>query len=76
MFKVPENVGNKYRFVTLSALRAEQLQIGATPRVQVPSEKPTVVAQAEVAAGLVQEWDPSEAGAELGGDAGAGESGE
>ena len=61
MFKVPENMGNKYRFVTLSALRAEQLQVGATPRLEVSTEKHTVVAQAEVAAGLVEAWDPSEA---------------
>ena len=59
MFKVPENMGNKYRFVTLSALRAEQLQIGAQPRVDASSEKYTVVAQAEVAAGLVESWEPS-----------------
>jgi DNA-directed RNA polymerase omega subunit len=74
MFKVPENMGNKYRFVTLSALRAEQLQVGATPRVHASSEKPTVVAQAEVAAGVVEEWDPSEAGAEAGADAESAES--
>lgn len=74
MFKVPENMGNKYRFVTLSALRAEQLQVGATPRVEASSEKPTVVAQAEVAAGVVEEWDPAEAGTEFGADAEAGES--
>jgi DNA-directed RNA polymerase omega subunit len=59
MFKVPENMGNKYRFVTLSALRAEQLQVGAQPRVDASSEKYTVVAQAEVAAGLVEPWEPS-----------------
>lgn len=61
MFKVPENLDSKYRFVTLSALRAEQLQVGAQPRVQQPSHKHTVVAQEEVAAGLVEPWDPEEA---------------
>lgn len=60
MFKVPENMGNKYRFVTLSALRAEQLQVGAAPRLEASSEKYTVVAQAEVAAGLVEQWEPGE----------------
>lgn len=60
MFKVPENMGNKYRFVTLSALRAEQLQVGAQPRIEAASEKYTVVAQAEVAAGLVEPWEPGE----------------
>jgi DNA-directed RNA polymerase omega subunit len=61
MFKVPENLESKYRFVTLSALRAEQLQIGAQPRVPQPSHKHTVAAQEEVAAGLVEAWDPEEA---------------
>lgn len=61
MFKVPENLESKYRFVTLSALRAEQLQVGAQPRTADPSHKYTVAAQEEVAAGLVEAWDPAEA---------------
>ena len=57
MFKLPENVESKYRFVMLSALRAEQLQLGAIPRVDSMSTKATVVAQEEVAEGLVEAWD-------------------
>ena len=60
MFKIPENVGSKYRFVMLAALRAEQLQSGAIPRVDSESIKPTVVAQQEVAAGVVDVWDGTE----------------
>jgi DNA-directed RNA polymerase omega subunit len=60
MFKIPENLDSKYRFVILSALRAEQLQVGAIPRVKALSRKPTVIAQQEVAEGLVGEWDPSQ----------------
>lgn len=60
MFKIPENLDSKYRFVILSALRAEQLQVGAIPRVRAISRKPTVIAQQEVAEGLVGEWDPSQ----------------
>ncbi len=60
MFKVPEDVENKYRFVALAALRAEQLQVGALPRIQTPSRKPTVVAQEEVAAGVVQPVEEAE----------------
>ena len=56
MFKLPEELESKYRFVTLAALRAEQLQAGALPRVETPSRKPTVIAQQEVAGGLVSEW--------------------
>ena len=58
MFKLPENLESKYRFVILSALRAEQLQAGALPRVESPSHKATVVAQEEVATGVVGPWDP------------------
>jgi DNA-directed RNA polymerase omega subunit len=61
MFKIPDNVGSKYRFVMLSALRAEQLQSGAIPRIDSESIKHTVVAQQEVAAGVVEEWDGTEA---------------
>lgn len=59
MFKLPENLESKYRFVILSALRAEQLQAGAVPRVPAESRKATVVAQEEVACGAVAAWDPS-----------------
>ena len=60
MFKLPEDLHNKYRFVTLSALRAEQLQAGARPRVGGSTRKLTIVAQEEVALGLVVAWDPNE----------------
>ncbi|HEX4823325.1 MAG TPA: DNA-directed RNA polymerase subunit omega [Candidatus Polarisedimenticolaceae bacterium] len=60
MFKIPESFGSKYRFVMLAALRAEQLQQGALPRVETVSHKPTVMAQEEVAAGVVEAWDGSE----------------
>jgi len=60
MFKLPDDLENKYRFVTLAAKRAEQLQVGALPRVGVGEgeRKATVVAQEEVAAGLVEVWSP------------------
>jgi len=69
MFKLPEDLENKYRFVTLASKRAEQLQMGALPRVGNPERKSTVIAQEEVATGMVQAWDPDqeldlEAGAE------------
>jgi DNA-directed RNA polymerase omega subunit len=56
MYKLPEDLESKYRFVTLAALRAEQLQAGALPRVQSGSRKPTVVAQQEVSEGAVAAW--------------------
>jgi DNA-directed RNA polymerase omega subunit len=59
MFKLPESIENKYRFVTLAAKRAEQLQAGALPRVQETERKSTVLAQQEVAAGLIELWSPA-----------------
>jgi DNA-directed RNA polymerase omega subunit len=68
MFKLPENIENKYRFVTLASKRAEQLQFGALPRITDTARKTTVIAQEEVATGLVTVWVPEEDQ-----DAGAGE---
>jgi DNA-directed RNA polymerase omega subunit len=72
MFKIPEAVQNKYEFVTLAAKRAEQLQMGALPRLDSPSTKVTVVAQEEVSRGLILlqgDEEPAEAaGADGAGD--------
>ena len=59
MYRLPENLKSKYEFVTLSAKRAEQLQAGALPRCDHDeNSKVTVIAQAEVAKGVVREFDP------------------
>ena len=60
MFKLPEDIENKYRFVTLASKRAEQLQFGALPRVADTARKSTVIAQEEVATGLVDLYAPAE----------------
>ena len=65
MFKLPEDLMNKYRFVTLASKRAEQLQMGALPRVEDPERKSTVLAQEEVAEGLIELWDPADEQLEL-----------
>ncbi len=57
MLKPPQPAMSKYRFVMLAALRAEQLQAGAIPRIDSDTRKPTVLAQEEVAAGVVEAWD-------------------
>jgi DNA-directed RNA polymerase omega subunit len=57
MIKLPDNTMSKYRFVMLAALRAEQLQAGAIPRIDSDTSKATVLAQEEVAAGVVDAWD-------------------
>ena len=60
MHRLPEDMDSKYEFVTLAALRAEQLQAGALPRVAAGGRKSTVIAQEEVSQGLVTPWDPSQ----------------
>lgn len=60
MYKLPENIESKYKFVTLASKRAEQLQAGAPARVVTAGRKFTVVAQAEVAEGEVDVWEPEE----------------
>ena len=60
MYKLPEDLESKYKFVTLASKRAEQLQTGAPPRVDALERKVTIIAQAEVAEGAVDVWDPGE----------------
>jgi len=60
MFKIPEFMKSKYEFVMLAAKRAEQLQMGALPRVDSSSAKVTVIAQQEVAEGQVSIFDPEQ----------------
>ena len=61
MYKLPKELESKYRFVTLASKRAEQLQMGARPRIDGDgTRKLTVVAQEEVATGVVDVWKPEE----------------
>ena len=60
MYKLPEDMKSKYAFVTMASKRAEQLQMGAPARVELEGRKCTVIAQAEVALGLVEVWEPEE----------------
>ncbi len=60
MYKLPEDLESKYKFVTLASKRAEQLQTGARARIVAPDRKFTVVAQAEVAEGVVTAWEPED----------------
>ncbi len=62
MYKLPKGITlSKYQFVTLASKRAEQLQMGALPRIKVgANRKFTVVAQEEVARGLVEIWTPDD----------------
>ena len=62
MYKLPKDMTHsKYQFVTLASKRAEQLQMGALPRTdETEARKVTIIAQEEVATGLVGVWAPEE----------------
>jgi DNA-directed RNA polymerase omega subunit len=51
--KLPENIDSKFRLITITAMRAKQLQRGARPRVDSESTKPTAIARQEVMAGSI-----------------------
>jgi len=53
---LPKEVDSKFRFITVSAQRANQLQNGAKPRVESRSRKATRVAMEEVLAEAVS-WE-------------------
>jgi DNA-directed RNA polymerase subunit omega len=56
---MPKDVDSKFRFITVAAQRAKQLQNGAKPRVESRTRKPTRVAMQEVLAGAVS-WEIKE----------------
>ena len=53
---LPKDVDSKFRFITVAAQRAKQLQNGAKARVEARSRKPTRVAMQEVLANAVS-WE-------------------
>lgn len=53
---LPKDVDSKFRFITVAAQRAKQLQNGAKPRVETRSRKPTRIAMQEVLAGAIS-WE-------------------
>jgi DNA-directed RNA polymerase subunit omega len=53
---LPKDVDSKFRFITVAAQRAKQLQGGAKPRVETRSRKPTRIAVEETIAGTIS-WD-------------------
>ena len=60
---LPRDVDSKFRFITVAAQRAKQLQNGAKPRVDVRSRKSTRIAMHEVLHGTVS-WEVREPGQE------------
>jgi len=53
---LPRDVDSKFRFITVAAQRAKQLQSGAKPRVETQSRKSTRIAVEETIAGTVS-WE-------------------
>jgi DNA-directed RNA polymerase subunit omega len=53
---LPKDVDSKFRFITVAAQRAKQIQNGAKPRIESRTRKPTRVAMQEVLAGAVS-WE-------------------
>ncbi len=56
---LPKDVDSKFRFITVAAQRAKQIQNGAKPRVEAKTRKPTRVAIEEVLANAVS-WEMRE----------------
>jgi DNA-directed RNA polymerase subunit omega len=56
---LPRDVDSKFRFITVAAQRAKQVQNGAKPRVDAKSRKPTRVAIEEVLANAIS-WEMRE----------------
>ena len=53
---LPRDVESKFRFITVAAQRAKQLQSGAKPRIDTESRKPTRIAIEETIAETVS-WE-------------------
>lgn len=56
MIKFPDRIDSKFRYVLLSATRAEQLLRGARPKSEPGLDKPGRIAMKEIGQELV-DWD-------------------
>ena len=56
MDHIPEKIDRKFRYVLLSAHRAEQMMRGSMPKLPQEGTKLTTVAMDEIRTGVVQ-WD-------------------
>ena len=54
--RIPERIDSTFRYILLSARRAEQLIRGARPKVETGTSKPSRVAMREVSDELI-DWD-------------------
>ena len=50
-----EKINNHFTLVLVASHRAQQLQEGAAPKIEVTNEKPSIIALREIAEGLVDE---------------------
>jgi len=66
--KIPDKIDSKFRYVLLAAERAEQMMVGAPPKVEMAGHKLSRVAMEEVTRELI-DWDygpPPETETEIG----------
>ena len=54
--RIPDRIDSTFRYILLSARRAEQLIRGARPKVEAGTSKPSRVAMREVSDQLI-DWD-------------------
>jgi DNA-directed RNA polymerase omega subunit len=54
--RIPERIDSTFRYILLSARRAEQLMRGARPKLEAGSTKPSRIAMREVS-DEVLDWD-------------------
>jgi len=54
--RIPRRFEGRFAFVTVAAARARQIQNGAVPRLESPSDNPTRLAMKEAVEDLI-DWD-------------------
>ena len=56
MHNIPERIDSTFRYILLAARRAEQLMLGARPKIETQHARPSKISMREISDELV-EWD-------------------
>jgi len=56
LHNIPDRIDSKFRFVLLSAARAEQIIQGAAPKIDLSKQRTTLVAMEEIRRSAI-DWD-------------------
>jgi DNA-directed RNA polymerase omega subunit len=54
--QIPQRIDSTFRYILVAARRAEQLMLGARPKVETQHSRPSKIAMREITDELV-EWD-------------------